>query len=88
LNAKRGIRLNGKPIAGCSLAELYAHHYSDTVNMVNAPYLAKNRQPRRSIRHTAIRGVQHADPRFSGDGSGYAIQLRSTLVFAAKIRRD
>ncbi|RJX66017.1 phosphoglycerate dehydrogenase [Tsuneonella suprasediminis] len=43
--------LNGKPIEGAVLAGLMKQ-YSDTVNMVNAPYLAKERGlDVRSIRH-------------------------------------
>lgn len=43
--------LNGKPIEGAVLAG-FMRRYSDTVNMVNAPYLAKERGlDVRSIRH-------------------------------------
>ena len=50
--------LNGKPITGAVLAGLM-RCYSDTVNMVNAPYLAKERgMDVREIRHDR-EGVYH-----------------------------
>jgi D-3-phosphoglycerate dehydrogenase len=50
--------LNGKPITGAVLAGLM-RRYSDTVNMVNAPYLAKERGlDVREIRHDR-EGVYH-----------------------------
>ncbi len=50
--------LNGKPITGAVLAGLM-RQYSDTVNMVNAPYLAKERGlDVREIRHDR-EGVYH-----------------------------
>ncbi|MFZ1744257.1 MAG: phosphoglycerate dehydrogenase [Pontixanthobacter sp.] len=55
-------QLNGKPITGAVLAGLM-RQYSDTVNMVNAPYLAKERgldvrevrHDREGVYHTLIR---------------------------------
>ncbi|GAA0274969.1 phosphoglycerate dehydrogenase [Alteraurantiacibacter aestuarii] len=50
--------LNGKPIEGAVLAG-FMRHYSDTVNMVNAPYLAKERGLQvRSVRYEH-EGVYH-----------------------------
>jgi D-3-phosphoglycerate dehydrogenase len=50
--------LNGKPIEGAVLAGLM-RRYSDTVNMVNAPFLAKERGlDVRSVRHER-EGVYH-----------------------------
>ena len=54
--------LNGKPITGAVLAGLM-RHYSDSVNMVNAPYLAKERgmevreirNEREGVYHTLVR---------------------------------
>ncbi len=60
--------LNGKPITGAVLAG-FMRRYSDTVNMVNAPYLAKERgldvrevrHEREGVYHTLIRVTVHTE---------------------------
>ncbi|TIX50597.1 phosphoglycerate dehydrogenase [Alteraurantiacibacter aquimixticola] len=61
--------LNGKPIEGAVLAG-FMRRYSDTVNMVNAPYLAKER------------GLQVRSVRFEGEGV-YHTLLRVTVATSA-----
>ncbi|MEN7535749.1 phosphoglycerate dehydrogenase [Aurantiacibacter flavus] len=61
--------LNGKPIEGAVLAG-FMRHYSDTVNMVNAPYLAKER------------GLQVRSVRYEGEGV-YSTLLRVTVATSA-----
>ncbi|TMM48836.1 phosphoglycerate dehydrogenase [Qipengyuania marisflavi] len=68
--------LNGKPITGAVLAGLM-RQYSDTVNMVNAPYLAKERgldvreirHDREGVYHTLLRvtvGTEQGDRSVAG----------------------
>ncbi|WP_137679707.1 phosphoglycerate dehydrogenase [Aurantiacibacter suaedae] len=61
--------LNGKPIEGAVLAG-FMRRYSDTVNMVNAPYLAKER------------GLQVRSVRYEGEGV-YNTLLRVTVATSA-----
>jgi D-3-phosphoglycerate dehydrogenase / 2-oxoglutarate reductase len=61
--------LNGKPIEGAVLAG-FMRRYSDTVNMVNAPFLARER------------GLQVRSVRFEGEGV-YHTLLRVTVATSA-----
>ena len=89
--------LSGKPIEGAVLAGLM-RQYSDTVNMVNAPYLAKERGlDIRSIRHekegaynTLLRvtvGTEAGDRSVAGTLFG-ADAPRLTEIFGVRIEAE
>jgi D-3-phosphoglycerate dehydrogenase len=89
--------LNGKPIEGAVLAG-FMRRYSDTVNMVNAPYLAKERGlDVRSIRHekegaynTLVRvtvGTEQGDRSVAGTLFG-AESPRLVEIFGVRIEAE
>ena len=96
-SVKARAQLSGKPIEGAVLAGLM-RQYSDTVNMVNAPYLAKERGlDIRSIRHekegaynTLIRvtvGTEQGDRSVAGTLFG-ADAPRLTEMFGVRIEAE
>ncbi len=90
-------QLNGKPITGAVLSGLMKQ-YSDTVNMVNAPYLAKERgldvrevrHDREGVYHTLLRvtvGTQQGDRSVAGTLFGNEAP-RLVEIFGVGIEAD
>src|SRR5690606_26950914 len=89
-------QLNPKPITGAVLAGLM-RQYSDTVNMVNAPYLAKERgldvrevrHDREGVYHTVVRvtvATSQGDRSVAGTLFGSAPRL--VEIFGISIEAD